>query len=82
MNKQFLTFKREMDSWVKDFNSQLSLQKDIFNLVGEQADNIDHNYELIQELRAETRQLKEELQALRMVQLLHLKSDVESIKKH
>ena len=77
MKKEFQIFKTEMDSWVKDFNSQLNDHSEIHSLVKEHDDNIDHNYEMIMEMRSEMSQLKEELAALRLVQLLHLKSELQ-----
>ena len=82
MNKQFQSFKGEMDGWVKSFNGQLTNLGNFNSIVTDNSENIDHNYELIQEMRSEMRRLKEEISALRMVQLLHLKTDVESIKTH
>ncbi len=78
--REFKTFKSEMDIWVKQFNSQMNGMKHMSRLTSENTENIDHNYELIQEMRAEMKRLKEEVQALRMVQLLHLKSDIEHVK--
>jgi len=79
MKKEFQTFKTEIDGWVKDLSSQVTGLKPVANVVRDHTDNIDHNYEIIQELRIELTKLKEEVSALRMIQLLHLKSDVKKM---
>lgn len=78
MKKEFQIFKTEMDSWVKQFNNELSGYNSIPNDVEENTENIDHNYELLHELRAEITRLKEEVSALRIVQLLYLKSELKN----
>ena len=78
MKKEFDCFKEDVDFWVKDLSQQLSRLNHLPAMVRDHNQNIDHNYELLQEMRAEMLKLKEEISALRMVQLLHLKADVKS----
>ena len=82
MKKQFELFKTDMDGWVKEIRRDLNDCTRVLPIVDEHSENIDHNYEMMQEMRAEMRKLKEDLTALRMVQLLHLKSELISEKKH
>ena len=65
--------KNTMDDWVKDMNSKVSGLHELPQSVLENTDNIQHNYELIQEMRREVDDLKEEIKMLKMMQLLVLK---------
>jgi hypothetical protein len=80
MKKDVEILKGEIDSWVKDFNSELQNFKEIPNLVDEHTQNIEHNYELIHELKSEIYRLKEELSALRLIQLMHLEADIGNVR--
>ena len=42
-------------------------------VVSENADNIQHNYELIYELKDEIDELKQEINALKLIQIISLK---------
>jgi hypothetical protein len=79
--KELSILKSEMDYWVKDFKSQISDMEDLSPMLKEHTSNIDHNYELLQQMRSEINQLKEELAGLRLVQLLHLKNELYQEKK-
>ena len=81
MTQDVEILKSEMDAWVKDFRRELDGYSAMPSLVEEHDENIDHNYELIQEMRAEMKKLKEEVSALRLVQLLHLESQVQRTQK-
>ena len=78
--KEFELFKSDMDNWVKEFRRELNEHSGVIPLVEEHSENIDHNYEILQEMRAEMLKLREELSALRLVQLLHLKSELQKTK--
>ena len=82
MKKELALFKADMDSWVKEIRRDLNNCTRVLPTVDEHSENIDYNYELLQEMRAEMNKLKEELTALRLVQLLHLKSEIVNEKKH
>ena len=80
MKNEFNNFKTEMDSWVKTLSSQINSFRDVPSLVEENVENIDHNYELLLEMQSEMKKLKEEVSALRMIQLMHLNHDVKVMK--
>ena len=42
-------------------------------MVSENTDNIQHNYELIYELKDEIEELKQEINALKLIQIISLK---------
>ena len=65
--------KRNMDDWVKDMNSKVCDLTDIPQTILENTDNIQHNYELVTELKTEIQELKEEIKLLKLMNLVVLK---------
>ena len=49
--------------------------QDVPNIVNENVDNIQHNYELIYELKDKIEELKQEINALKLIQIISLKKD-------
>ena len=66
-------FVENVDSWVKQIRAEFSQITDVSGIVEENVSNIQHNYELIYELKEELDRLREEVKALRLMQLLQLK---------
>lgn len=79
MQQEFKNFKENMDSWVKDITSDFSKFRPLPGIVSENLDNIQHNYELIFELKAEIEDLRKELESLKLIQLLSLKKDLKKV---
>jgi len=75
MNKtdQMQKFQADVDDWIKNFNKTVDGLKDMPMAVEEQEENINHNYELIIELKEDIQHLREELKTLRLVQTVMLK---------
>ena len=71
--QEFETFRENVDSWVKQIRREFSEFSDIPSLVNENADNIQHNYELIYELKDQIEELKQEINALKLIQVISLK---------
>ena len=66
-------FKKEVDEWIKEIYPKvqdIELLKEEFMMC---SNNIDHNNEFILSLSRELNNMKEEISALRLVQLLSLK---------
>ena len=80
MNAQNLVvderFVENVDSWIKQIRGEFSQITDVSSIVEENVNNIQHNYELIYELKDEIEQLKEEVRSLKLIQLLHIKGRV------
>ncbi len=75
--KEFTALKSCMDGWIEDFQAELSVYREMPEIIQEQDENINHNYELIHEMRSEIRKLKEELNALKMMHLISLKAELQ-----
>ena len=73
MEKEIETFRDNVDSWIKQIRREFADFSDIPSLVTENADNIQHNYELIYELKDEIEELKQEINALKLIQIISLK---------
>ena len=76
MKKQFDAFKLDMDGWIKSMNSELGRYRYIPPIIEENDENIDHNYEMLHQLRAEVHKLKEELAAMKLLQLMSIKDEL------
>lgn len=74
VQKQSTTLKEEMDYWVKDFEKKIRRTSEIDIHVVENKQNIDYNYELIQGLQKENEKLRKEINELKHVSLIALKS--------
>ena len=73
METEFENFRENVDSWVKQIRREFSEFSDLPQIVNENADNIQHNYELIYELKDQVDELKQELNALKLIQIISLK---------
>ena len=73
MEQEVQTFVENIDSWIKQIRREFSDFHDIPNIVNENVDNIQHNYELIYELKDQVEELKQEINALKLIQIISLK---------
>lgn len=77
--EQEITFNKEyienFDAWIKDINKKVEDLQDLKATVVEYIDNIQHNYELIYELKDEIEELKQEVNAIKLVQIISLKQE-------
>ena len=71
--QEFNTFKDNVDTWIKQIRREFSEFSYVPSMVNENADNIQHNYELIYELKDEIEELKQEINALKLIQIISLK---------
>ena len=69
------SFRENVDLWIKQIRREFSELSDLPSLVNENADNIQHNYELIYELKDQIQDLKEELNALKLIQIISLRQN-------
>jgi len=73
MEPELETFKENVDSWIKQIRREFSDFSELPSIVNENADNIQHNYELIYELKDQVDELKQEINALKLIQIISLK---------
>jgi len=78
MEKNIEVFKENVDSWIKQIRREFSQISDLPGVVNESSDNIQHNYELIYELKDEVEELKQEINALKLIQIITLKKKVKN----
>ena len=71
------TFIENIDAWIKEIRSEFSEFKGLPSIVEENVGNVQHNYELVFELKDQVEELKKELQALKLVQMATLKLKME-----
>ena len=78
MDEETRNFIENVDAWVKEIKCDVSMFTDVSDSVKENCGNVQHNYELIYELKEEIDSLKRELNAMKLIQLATIKSKVVS----
>ena len=81
MEPELKVFTDNVDAWIKQIRREFADFSDIPGVVNENTDNIQHNYELIYELKDEVEELKQEINALKLIQIVSLKKTRELPKK-
>ena len=69
-------FKENIDSWIKELKIEVSKINEIFVLLQEDSDNIKYLYELIYEMKDDIEKLKQEINALKLIQILSIKQSL------
>jgi len=77
MEPELKVFTDNVDAWIKQIRREFANFSDIPTVVSENTDNIQHNYELIYELKDEVEELKQEINALKLIQIVSLKKSRE-----
>ena len=73
METETKNFIENVDSWIKQIRSEFGQITDVSVVVEENVSNIQHNYELIYELKDNIDRLQDEIKALKLMQLLQIK---------
>jgi len=73
MEPEVKNFIDNVDSWIKEIRREFASFSDMPTIVDENMDNIQHNYELIYELKDQIEELKQEVNALKLIQVISLK---------
>ena len=81
MDKETQELKENVDSWVKQIRKEIAELNDLPQIVYENTGNIKHSYELIYELKDEIENLKQEINALKLIQILSLKQSLKEKEK-
>lgn len=77
MEPELKNFTENVDAWIKQIRREFSNFSDLPCIVNENTDNIQHNYELIYELKDQIEELKQEINALKLIQIISLKKTKE-----
>lgn len=77
MEAELETFRDNVDSWIKQIRREFTEFSELPTIVNENADNIQHNYELIYELKDQIEELKQEINALKLIQIISLKQKMQ-----
>ena len=77
--EEFHVFRDNVDSWIKQIRREFSEFSELPGVINENTDNIQHNYELIYELKDQIEELKQEINALKLIQILSLKQQKTSL---
>ena len=70
--------KENVDSHIKELKQRINNLEDLPSIANENADNIQHCYELIYEVKDKIEELKQEINALKLIQILTLKKRTNS----
>lgn len=73
MDQDFESFRENVDSWIKQIRREFTEFGEIPSVVNENSENIQHNYELIYQMRDQLEELKQEINALKLIQIISLK---------
>ena len=73
METEVKNFIDNVDAWIKQIRREFTNFSDLPSVVTENTDNVQHNYELIYELKDEIEELKQEINALKLIQIISLK---------
>ncbi|MBI4440443.1 hypothetical protein HY638_05710 [Candidatus Woesearchaeota archaeon] len=76
MPDEFKDFKENMDGWVKQVRHELSEVRDFSSAVDENASNIQHNYELVHDLKRELQELRQEMNALKLLHIMSVRKSM------
>lgn len=70
--------KENVDSHIKELKRRISNLEDLPSIADENADNIQYNYELIYEMKDKIEELTQEINALKLIQIISLKQKTSS----
>lgn len=81
VDKYFRIHIDNVDAWIKKLNKRITKVEGLDGVVNENIGNIQHNYELIYELQDELEEQKQEIYALKLIQIITLKKGRDTIIK-
>ena len=76
MEPELEIFRDNVDSWIKQIRREFAEFANLPEIMNENTDNVQHNYELIYELKDEVEELKQEINALKLIQIISLKQKI------
>ncbi|HLC65480.1 MAG TPA: hypothetical protein VJI46_05160 [Candidatus Nanoarchaeia archaeon] len=73
MPEDFSNFKENVDAWIKQVRHEVTEVKSYSRAVEENSCNIQHNYELVHDLRRELQELRQEMNALKLLHVMSIR---------
>lgn len=73
MESEIEKLKKNMDVWIKELSEEVNKLKADIHLVKENQQNINHNYELIDNLDDEIIELKVDMNLMKQLATMHLR---------
>lgn len=67
-------FKNDVDEWVKELRSEILRYKEFNEILEENVDNTQHNYELVRSMQSEVEYLKQEVRLLKIANIALLRN--------
>ncbi|HLC59874.1 MAG TPA: hypothetical protein VJJ52_00415 [Candidatus Nanoarchaeia archaeon] len=81
MEAEIEVFRDNVDSWIKQIRREFSDFSELPSMLNENTENIQHNYELIYELKDQIEELKQEISALKLIQIISLKQKTNKVEE-
>jgi len=81
MEPEVKNFIDNVDAWIKQIRREFSSFQEMPSVLSDNTDNIQHNYELIYELKDQVEELKQEITALKLIQIISLKKEKQEANK-
>ena len=81
MEAEIEVFRDNVDSWIKQIRREFSDFSELPSVINENTENIQHNYELIYELKDQIEELKQEVSALKLIQIISLKQKTNKVEQ-
>jgi len=75
MDDEMEAFKANVDEWIKEVTGDISELNKLPEIVCENFENTEHNYQLIKELKEEISGLKREIMELKLLQFIAMKKE-------
>ena len=72
--------RENFDGWIKQIKREVSEYENLPVIASENIDNIQHNYELIYEIKDEIEGIKQDLNALKLIQIITIKQNEQQTK--
>ena len=76
ISDDFQAFRANMDGWVKAFSIKMDKVATLPQQIEENANNVNHNYEITMDLIKDIKKLKDELRTIKLMQLFIIKNSM------
>lgn len=81
MEKRQIEFEKNVNEWITDFNSRVNNIEELNKCVIENTENIQHNYELIQEIKSDIDNIKNIVKLLTSLQNIMAREKINKLRE-